>query len=142
MSDLNTLNSTLAGVYQISGKTNDVTHAAQATALTLFTINAESIKNTQDLFYEFASVFNFPEYFRQNWDAFYECLTDLTWMHFNGIVLLLKQSKHLYDTKSDDFKKVTQILLLVAQHWQRQNIPFFVFIHDYVVCFNRIIMCQ
>ena len=131
MSALNKLNSTLTGVYQISGNTNDVENAAQATDLTLFTINAESIKNTQDLFYEFASVLNFPEYFGQNWDALHECLTDLSWMPFKGIVLLVKHSKHLYDTKPDDFKKMIQVLLLVTHHWQSQNIAFFVFIHDH-----------
>lgn len=46
------------------------------------------INNKQDLFDLFATKLNFPIYFGKNWDALYDCLSDLTWMKEKRFLIL------------------------------------------------------
>ena len=45
------------------------------------------IKNKNELFELFCSQLKFPEYFGENWDAFYDCLADLSWVYEQKIVI-------------------------------------------------------
>ena len=38
------------------------------------------IKDKNDLFMIFSKKLNFPLYFGNNWDALYDCLSDLSWI--------------------------------------------------------------
>ena len=40
-------------------------------------------------FQELAGALRFPDYFGRNWDAVYDCLTDLNWLPAAGYVLVL-----------------------------------------------------
>ena len=41
------------------------------------------------IFQELARALRFPDYFGHNWDAVYDCLTDLNWLPAAGYVLVL-----------------------------------------------------
>jgi RNAse (barnase) inhibitor barstar len=42
-------------------------------------------------FQAIASSLHFPDYFGRNWDAVYDCLTDLNWLPAAGYVLVLDE---------------------------------------------------
>src|SRR3712207_8419702 len=46
-------------------------------------------------FQEIARVPHFPDYFGPNWDAVYDCLTDLSWLPAAGYVLVDRKSTRL-----------------------------------------------
>lgn len=48
----------------------------------------KDINNNKELFDIFSSYLQFPTYFGQNWDAFYDCLCDLEHLHKNKILIL------------------------------------------------------
>jgi hypothetical protein len=49
-------------------------------AVNCFVINGDRVHDKQTFLREFAEVLGFPEYFDFNWDAFADCLTDLSWL--------------------------------------------------------------
>jgi len=47
-------------------------------------IDARGIASKPAFLDAFAGALHFPDYFGRNWDAFEECLRDLSWGNFNG----------------------------------------------------------
>lgn len=48
----------------------------------------EGISKKHELFDLFSTQLNFPPYFGKNWDALYDCLTDLNWVHEKKIEVI------------------------------------------------------
>jgi hypothetical protein len=48
-------------------------------------------------FDEAAAALQFPNYFGENWDAFHDCVDDLTWLHADAVVLGLLDADRLLD---------------------------------------------
>jgi RNAse (barnase) inhibitor barstar len=69
-------------------------------------IELDNIKNKRKLFKTFAEALHFPDYFGYNWDAFDECINDLSWIKADAYILILKNIKLLNIGYSD-----TKILL-------------------------------
>jgi RNAse (barnase) inhibitor barstar len=47
-----------------------------------------SIASEKELFDTLASLLDFPDYFGENWDAFSECVRDLSWLSPGRVVLV------------------------------------------------------
>lgn len=47
----------------------------------------KDIKNKTELFNLFSSQLNFPNYFGKNWDALFDCLSDLSWVNEFNIII-------------------------------------------------------
>jgi hypothetical protein len=50
-----------------------------------------SIVGKQSLLTAYAEALEFPDYFGENWDAFIDCLSDLTWTTAEEIVIFHRQ---------------------------------------------------
>jgi RNAse (barnase) inhibitor barstar len=46
---------------------------------------------------EAAAALQFPYYFGNNWDAFYDCVTDLSWLHAESGVVCVADAGHLLE---------------------------------------------
>jgi len=49
-------------------------------------IDGKVIINKESFFKEFTKKLQFPEYFGDNWDGFYDCITDLSWIKEEVII--------------------------------------------------------
>src|SRR5258708_36947570 len=65
-------------------------------------VRGHKARTAAALFDEFAAALQFPCYFGENWDAFDECLTDLTWLPAEAYVLLIVQSIQLLDKEPEE----------------------------------------
>ncbi len=52
-------------------------------------IRGKRCKTTRSFFLEFSAAFQFPDYFGENWDAWDECITDLEWLSFKQIYVII-----------------------------------------------------
>ncbi len=59
-------------------------------------IDATTIKADDDLLDAIATALRFPDYFGGNWDAFDECLRDMSWAPAAGYVLTVKGAEELW----------------------------------------------
>ena len=74
----------------------------------------------------FASALHFPGYFGRNWDAFEECLTDLSWEHFNGargFVLILDRPDGFARSQPDEWAVARGVLTSAVESWQKRSTP-------------------
>jgi len=72
---------------------------------------------------------DFPDYFGANWDALEECLTDLSWLE-GDVVLVIDQASVPEKRAPEDWGMCLDILADAARFWSDQGRPFAVFLRD------------
>jgi hypothetical protein len=73
-----------------------------------------------------SQIMGFPAYFGRNWDAFEECITDLSWASSTGYLLLYDELAHFALAEPDQWQIALGILRDAADFWRRRDTPFFV----------------
>lgn len=66
----------------------------------------------------------FPEYFGKNWDAFEECINDLSWLPADGYILVYDRNSDFFDNNPDDGEILVSILKTARENWKSEGIPF------------------
>ncbi len=75
-----------------------------------------------------AAALGFPGWFGHNWDAFFDCLTDLSWRPALGYVLIIEHATELQASGPEVFDTALAILGDAATVWQARGAPFRVFV--------------
>lgn len=75
----------------------------------------KAIIGKKELFNVFALQLNFPSYFGENWDALYDCLSDLSWMSSNVTII---HSDMPFSNKEIEKKIYIELLMDVIQFWE------------------------
>ena len=81
MSTLKTLlaDKARAGVFQVGPGTQSLEAAAKEVGLAVWRVDIGHVHDKKGFTALVAKAMNFPEWFGGNWDAFEDCLTDLSW---------------------------------------------------------------
>jgi hypothetical protein len=69
---------------------------------------------------------HFPSYFGRNWDAFEECLNDLSWVPAKGYLLIFDQAERFARAQPEEFATALDILRDGIKSWQAQSTPMIV----------------
>ncbi len=113
--------------------------------LAVRTVRGRKCRTRQGLFDEFAAALQFPWYFKENWDAFGDCLADLDWLpQHAGYVLVVKEPELvLLDDDPAQFEVLLDVLRMVSLEWgtavefgewrDRPPVPF----HVVLACLTR-----
>ena len=75
-----------------------------------------------------AEALNFPDWFGNNWDAWFDCLVDLAWLPADGYVLVFEDADELRASSPEAFDTAVSILEDAAQVWTSRNVPYLVFV--------------
>jgi len=75
-----------------------------------------------------ADALDFPEWFGGNWDAFYDCLADLSWRPARGYVLVLENPDRMRRVAPESLDTALAILGDAAAYWAGRGIPFRAFV--------------
>jgi len=122
--------STNSGVYAISSTLDlpDIEQSAKVCGLALFYIDLSAVL-TKDAFLKMVSrVLKFPDYFGMNWDAFEDCLTDLSWFSSGGYILMIDNLQEFAQKVPRELKTAQNIFRSAAEFWREQGTPFFVWL--------------
>lgn len=116
-----------SGVYSIAEKDiPDVSQAAAQTGLALFSLDLAGVDDKAGFLEVAAKALRFPDYFGSNWDAFEDCLTDLSWLGAGGYVLVVQNPGTFNRKAPKDMSMARTIFRDAASYWKRQNVRFFV----------------
>jgi RNAse (barnase) inhibitor barstar len=91
-------------------------------------IRGAKSRSCDDLFNECGAALQFPNYFGENWDALFECLTDLEWLPGDAYTLVVTDSHVLLDrAPKAELGRLLDVLAFAAHEWTRlrdsQNPP-------------------
>lgn len=84
------------------------------------TVASEQPLDKQQLLAALAETLQFPGYFGHNWDAAWDCLTDLNWQDTDAITLQLPLSQQ-QPVETDDLEIFLELLAEAAEYWQAQQ---------------------
>jgi len=93
-------------------------------------INIADVHNKQEILKVFSDAFNFPDYYGHNWDAFNDCINDLTWLDASlYLLILIGIDKSEIDEESKNI--LLELLDIASRRWMKgenhnlrfQNIP-------------------
>ena len=85
-------------------------------------IDGDNIQDKKTLLKEFSEKLKFPGYFGFNWDAFSDCMTDLSWLKpENGISIIYKNPHNFRSHYPEDWKIANEILLDAIDYWDEQD---------------------
>jgi hypothetical protein len=107
------------GVYR-AARAADVLRAAKG--LRMARIDLAAVSDKAGLMQAVARALEFPAWFGGNWDALEDCLTDLSWHHADGHVLLVEGADAL---PQDDLGVFRDVLESAAAYWKERARPFF-----------------
>ncbi|MDM8547603.1 barstar family protein [Candidatus Venteria ishoeyi] len=89
-----------------------------------FLIDGNIIEGKESFFNEFSKKLQFPDFFGKNWDGFYDCITDLSWLNTQESYLIIYENPFNFQLKNtDDWKIANEILLDAVNYWKQQGKP-------------------
>ena len=74
-------------------------------------------RTKRGLFGAFAEALRFPDYFGRNWDAFWECINDLSWLKASGYLLIVSDAEMLLAKNDEDYKIFIGIMTDAGKAW-------------------------
>jgi hypothetical protein len=66
---------------------------------------------------EFAAALQFPPHFGANWDAFADCLADLSWLGAGMVVIAILDGQHLLEANSAEELQRFRHIVVEAAKW-------------------------
>lgn len=81
----------------------------------------ERLRRREDLFREFVRELSFPGYFGWNWDAFEECLRDLSWLPPRVKIRIVDEGGALSSEPADARDACRSILQDAASYWSSRG---------------------
>ena len=73
-----------------------------------------------------ARAMRFPAYFGSNWDAFEECVNDLSWAPARGYALLYDHTARFARAQPGEWATARSILAEAVAHWRATPTPLYV----------------
>jgi hypothetical protein len=115
-----------SGVYSVKKNAlPDIKNAAAKTNLSLFVLDLSDVNGKASFLDTTARVMQFPPYFGHNWDALEDCLTDLSWLHADGFVLLIENCESFIHSAPVEMATARSILDEAAAFWKDKTVRFF-----------------
>ncbi|HSO06668.1 MAG TPA: barstar family protein [Pelomicrobium sp.] len=95
-----------------------------------FTLDLAETRSKAAFLRTAAAAMAFPDYFGGNWDAFYDCVTDLGWRPAPGYLVRVRNTGALSQRAAPVLAEAVDILAEAADFWRGEGIPFVVLVDD------------
>ncbi len=106
----------------------EIIEALSQQDLQVFYLDGKEISSKQTFLTKAAEAMKFPAYFGANWDAFDECITDLTLCPDRKYVILYERPDIFAQADPIAWQIALQILRSAEEYWGKTNTPLEVFL--------------
>ena len=113
------------GVYWLTSHATsaELEKAARSAGYAYFHIEGQKLCKKEQFLNHAALAMHFPEYFGDNWDAFEDCLMDLSWVEAERYVILYDHTDCFAEHAPQHFDTLLEIFRESAEFWQGQGKP-------------------
>ena len=91
---------------------------AESSAVTIWTIDGSAANSRECFFPALAAALHFPAYFGHNWDATYDCLTDLAGGDDRPAVVLITHGDRFLTGMEPEWQTAQRVFADAASFWQ------------------------
>jgi len=113
-----------SGVYRAVQAPVHLEAVAQAADLAYRRIDATPIKTKSQFLGLLGRSLSFPSWYGRNWDALEDCLTDLSWIEGEGLVVEVEGYNVYAKADPDGFAILLDIFKTSAEYWRSEGRPF------------------
>lgn len=96
----------------------------------VYVLDSDRIVDSPSLFQEFATVFQFPEYFGHNWDALKDCLTELDGHEVDRYIITIDKLDRFIANDSSQWTSFLEVCKSVVEYWQDTETPVYILLHS------------
>lgn len=115
----------LAGIYILQARSvRNVLSAAKENGFTHFRVDLQGVCGKDAFLETIGRALSFPDWFGHNWDAFEDCMTDLSWRRAEGYVLILDHCNELAAASAETLETALRILADVTECWRQEGVSF------------------
>lgn len=116
------------GLYRVTTEVNidELRALCNEYGFQFFYINGKTITSKTEFFQASAAAMHFPDYFGDNWDAFNDCINDLSWLSANGYILLYTQPENFANSDPSEWSIALEVFQDAVDYWQKVEIPMYV----------------
>jgi RNAse (barnase) inhibitor barstar len=116
-----------SGVYLIDAAERELVlrHDVFPSEFAVAVLDGHEAGTRAGFFRQMARALRFPDYFGHNWDAVYDCLTDLNWLPAAGYVLVLDGFERLATDEPDQWEIGLKVLREACAFWRPLSRPLF-----------------
>lgn len=102
---------------------------ARARGFAVFAVDLAGAEDKSELLDRTATALQFPAWFGHNWDAWFDCLTDLEWLErAPGYLVLLRHARGLRQSAPETLDTALAIAEDTARVWAGRGISFSVYV--------------
>jgi len=112
-----------SGIYLLKGTAaaSEAKRLVEQHGLAFFVLDGKIVHGKDQFLKQAATALQFPAYFGYNWDAFADCLTDMTWFGADGFVILYDNFDPFAENERDEFGVALEVLQEAAEFWRSQG---------------------
>lgn len=113
------------GVYWLTSRATpaEVEKAAKGAGYAYFHLEGQKLCKKEQFLIHAAMAMHFPESFGDNWDAFEDCLTDLSWIEAERYLILYDHTDCFAEHAPQHFDTLLEIFRESAEFWHGQGKP-------------------
>ncbi|MFH1115089.1 MAG: barstar family protein [Pseudomonadota bacterium] len=117
-----------SGVYALQTDTalSDLNRFLTGRGLAAFSVNGKHVRTKDRFLTAFAEALQFPDYFGFNWDAFEDCLSDMSWHGSDGFSIIYDGFDVFLEHDPDEADTALDILMDSAEYWRNEDRTFLV----------------
>lgn len=101
----------------------ELSKAAKGNGLAFFHLEGQRIEKKEQFLNHAAVAMNFPDHFGKNWDAFYDCLTDMDWVDGKGFLIYFDHTDAFAAHNESQLETVIELFEDAIAYWKGEGRP-------------------
>jgi RNAse (barnase) inhibitor barstar len=94
---------------------------ARAKGMAFFHLEGSKIEKKDQFLNHAAVALKFPDYFGKNWDAFYDCLTDMDWVDAEGYAIYFDHTNAFAEHHESQLETVIELFQDAVDFWKGEG---------------------
>ena len=104
----------------------ELSKLARAKAMAFFHLEGQKIEKKEQFLNHAAVAMKFPSHFGNNWDAFYDCLTDMDWVEAEGYLIYFDHTDAFSSHHESQLETVVELFQDAVDFWKAEGKPMLV----------------
>jgi RNAse (barnase) inhibitor barstar len=111
------------GVYWLKSHASvaELSKLVRMKGLAFFHLEGRKIEGKEQFFNHTSVAMKFPSHFGKNWDAFYDCITDMDWVQAEGYCIYFDHTDAFAQHHESELETLIELFEDAVSFWKREG---------------------